>query len=635
MIPLPRDFRGMALSLAVSAGVATAVLMLAGCVFAATGTPIARGIGLIVSGAIGSTAAIHETLARGGIVILTGLAAALAFRIKLNNFGAEGQLQAGALAAVGLASVTAAWPTWAILPIQLVAGAVAGAVIMLGATLLKLRRGADEGIVTLLINFVMVLMVDLFLSDGPGPAVAAIGSGAPLGLVIALAAAVLIAAATHFTVLGFALRATASNAEAARYAGIPIVRLTIQVGIASGALAGLAGVCLFADTGNAQHPGLGYAGIAVAVLARFSPIGSVFAGLFIAALMVGADAAMRAGAPSGLAEILAALALLAKSPWPLHPRARRRDGDVMTPTTALFQDPAFWTAVLTISTPLVFGIMGALLCARAGELDFGIAGVFLIGALIGLVLRQHGVNPWIAVLAVVGAAMTIGLLQGILTGPLGISQPLVGIALTLLGIGIAHAGWPSGPTPAAAFHPFDAPFLSGLPYVGEVLARRTPLDLLAVLTALVIAYVLNRMPLGLAIRACGDNPFAVEVQGRSVHALRIGAVIAGSAIMALGGAAIALTASDLVAIDTIGGRGILCLALAAAAGWRPGLAFAAALLFGAIDAAAPHLQLDFGVRAPIMAMVPYLLVIVALAATRRRLRWPAALSAPYVKRRAS
>jgi simple sugar transport system permease protein len=307
----------------------------------------------------------------------------------------------------------------------------------------------------------------------------------------------------------------------------------------------------------------------------------------------------------------------------------------MTPTTALLQDPAFWAAVFTISTPLVFGVMGALLCARAGELNFGIVGVFLIGALMGLVLTQNGIGPWTALLAAAGAGMIVGLLQGIFTGPLGISQPLAGIALTLLGIGIAHAGWLSAPTPAAGFHPFDVPLLSGLPYVGKVLARQTPLDLLAVLTALVIAYVLNRTPLGLAIRACGDNPFAVEVQGRSVYGLRIGAIIAGSAIMALGGAAIALTASGLVAIDHVSGRGFLCLALAAAAGWRPGLGFAAAFVFGAIDAAAPHLQQDFGVRPQIMTMVPYLLAIVALAATRRRLRWPAALSAPYVKRRTS
>lgn len=304
----------------------------------------------------------------------------------------------------------------------------------------------------------------------------------------------------------------------------------------------------------------------------------------------------------------------------------------MTSTTALFQDPAFWAAVLAISTPLVFGVTGALLCARAGELNYGIAGVFVIGALVATVLALHGAGPWLALLAAVAAGMMMGLLQGLLTGPFRISQPLAGVALMLLGIGIAQAAWPSGPVPAAAFRPFDVPFVSSLRYVGEFLARQTPLDALAVVTALAVAYVLNRTPLGLAIRACGDNPFAVEVQGRSVHGLRIGATVAGSAIMAVAGAAIALTASDPIAIDRVGARGFLCLALAAAAGWRPGLAFAAALLFGAIDAAAPHLQQDLGVRAPIMTMVPYLLAIVALAATRRRLRWPAALAVPYKRR---
>jgi simple sugar transport system permease protein len=310
MIPSRRDIVGTALSLAVSICVGAIVLGLAGGVLAATGIPIAHGIGLIVAGAVGSPAAIHETLTQGGILILTGLAAALAFRVKLTNFGAEGQLQAGALIAVGIASVAAGWPTWAILPIELAAGAAAGAVIMAGATLLKLRRGVDEGIVTLLINLVMALMAELFLDGRPVAGLAADDSGIPLGFIIAMAAAILIAAATHLTVWGFALRATAGNAEAARYAGIPVARLTLRVGIISGALAGVAGVCLFADAGSAQHPGLGYAGIAVAVLARFSPIGSIIAGLFIAALVVGAGAAVSAGATAALPELLVALALL-------------------------------------------------------------------------------------------------------------------------------------------------------------------------------------------------------------------------------------------------------------------------------------------------------------------------------------
>jgi simple sugar transport system permease protein len=305
----------------------------------------------------------------------------------------------------------------------------------------------------------------------------------------------------------------------------------------------------------------------------------------------------------------------------------------MTATAALFQDPTFWAAMLSLATPLVFGIIGALLCARAGNLNFGIEGIFLIGALIGLVAAQHGFGPWTALSAAVCTGAMIGLLHGVLVGALGVSQPLAGLTLTLLGASIAQAQWPAGPMASAAIAPLDLPVLSALPYVGGVLSQQTPLFYLALLLAIILAYVLNRTPLGLGIRACGDNPIAVEVQGRSVFGLRIGAIMAGSAIMAAGGAAIALTVSDL-AFDKVAGRGFLCLALAAGTGWRPGLGVAAALLFGAIDAAAPHLQQGLGVHGSLMAMVPYLLAIALLAATRRRLRWPAALSQPLVKRRA-
>jgi simple sugar transport system permease protein len=310
MISPPRDTGGITLPLAVSVGVAAVVLALAGGVLAVTGTPIARGSMLIISGAFGSPEAIHETLARGGCVILTGLAAALAFRIKLYNFGTEGQMQAGALIAFGIGSVAATWPSWAILPLQLAIGAATGAAIMLGATFLRLRRGVDEGIVTLLANFVMMLIVDMELDGRQTAAAAANRLHLPLGLIIALAAAVLIAVATYVTVWGFTLRATAGNPEAARYAGIPIARVVFRVAALSGALAGLAGVCLVADTGSANHNGYGYAGIAVAFLARFSPVGSVIAGLFVAALMTGADSVPRFGSPEAFSDVLIALVLL-------------------------------------------------------------------------------------------------------------------------------------------------------------------------------------------------------------------------------------------------------------------------------------------------------------------------------------
>lgn len=315
MIAARPDIRGSALSLAVSGCVGAVVLALAVSIFAVAGTPIAQSMMLIVTGAFGSAAAFHAMLAQSGIVILTGLAAVLAFRIGLNNFGAEGQLQAGALTAVAIGLLAAGWPAWLVVPLQLAAGALAGAAIMAGATLLKLRRGAEEAIVTLLTNFIVLLLAQFVLQaplDSPtgGYAGLILGSRIPLGLIIGVSAAVVIFATTYLTVWGFELRAMAGNAEAARVAGIPIARVTMRVGLFSGALAGLGGVCLVVDTGSAQHAGLGYAGIAVAALAWLSPLGTVVAGLFVGALTVGAEAATLSGAPPAFPGMLVALTLL-------------------------------------------------------------------------------------------------------------------------------------------------------------------------------------------------------------------------------------------------------------------------------------------------------------------------------------
>lgn len=300
----------------------------------------------------------------------------------------------------------------------------------------------------------------------------------------------------------------------------------------------------------------------------------------------------------------------------------------MNAVLALLQDAAFWTAVPASAAPLVIGTTGALLCARAGILQLGSEGVFMLGALTGLLAAQHGVEPWSGLLAAAAAGLLAGLVQGLLTGPLGLPQPLTGIALTLVGVSVAQAAWPATAAPAAFFQPLDVPAVSYLSAI-ETLFRQQPPVYLAVLLAAIVAFVLDRTPLGLAIRACGENPLAVAVQGRSVHGLRTGTVMAGSAMIAAAGGSVALMASAFVPDAPLSGRGFLCLALAAAAGWRPGLAFAGALVFGAIDAAIPLLAQDLGVRAAPMAIAPYLLAIVALAVTRRRLSWPSALLAPY------
>ncbi len=305
-------------------------------------------------GAFGSVFAVSELLSRATPLILTGLAAAIAFRAKLWNIGGEGQLYAGALAAVAVGSGAISLPPAAMIAMVLVAGALAGAFVMLVPTLLKVKLGADEVVTTLLLNFVILLFVQMMLE---GPMQDPMGMGwpqsAPMleeaalpklvermrvhgGLVVALVAALFASVLLKRTVWGFEIRAVGENPSAARHAGIPVTATLVRVGLISGAFAGLAGVgevaglkgYLTADL----SPGFGYAGIVVAMLAGLSPIGVVVAAVFIAAIFVGADSMSRAmGVSNYLADLIVSLSLLCVLVSGMFVRFRIRFGGSVAP----------------------------------------------------------------------------------------------------------------------------------------------------------------------------------------------------------------------------------------------------------------------------------------------------------------
>jgi len=294
----------------------------------------------------------------------------------------------------------------------------------------------------------------------------------------------------------------------------------------------------------------------------------------------------------------------------------------MTSLFDILRESAFWAQAITLASPLLFGILGAQLCRRAGVVNLGAEGLFIAGAWSGNAALLGGVGPWprVALAAVVGAI--IGALIGALGGPRGPAQPLTGIAVTLLvaSLAVLVAGAATGVAvpPLASFASVQIPDLSALPYVGRILFAQTPLVYLAVLSALVLAYLITRTPLGLAIRACGDNPQALTAQGRSDNGVRTIAVMLGSGLMAIGGACLTLGAAKGLAPGMVHGRGWLCVAVALAIGPRITFALAAALLFGAIDAMQDRLVASLHVPAELAAMLPYALALIALAAIGRR-----------------
>lgn len=329
----PRGPSSVSRMLGVSIAAAVAALVLAAIPMAFAGLSVFEAYSLMAKGAFGSLFAFTEMLTRATPLILTGLAAAVAFRAKLWNIGAEGQLYAGALAAVAVGTGVISAPPYLLIPMVIVAGALAGGLVMLGPTLLKTRLGVDEVVTTLLLNFIILLFVQMMLE---GPMKDPMGMGWPQsepildqaalpklmdrmrihwGLVIALVSSLGVYFLLKRTVWGFEIRAVGENAAAARHAGIPVTATFIRVGLLSGALAGLAGVgevaglkgYLTADL----SPGFGYSGIVVAMLAGLSPAGVVLAALFIASIFVGADSMSRAtGVSNYLADLIVAMALL-------------------------------------------------------------------------------------------------------------------------------------------------------------------------------------------------------------------------------------------------------------------------------------------------------------------------------------
>ena len=302
------------------------------------GAPVAKTYGLLLNGGFGSIFAWSETLTRAIPLVLTGLAATVAFKARLFNIGAEGQLYAGALAAVAVGGLHGGsgfgLAPWLLFPLMVLAAALAGALLLLGPALLKTRLGVDEVVTTLLLNFIVLLAVSALL-DGPMKDPTAMGwpqsvalqpdlelgklipqTRLHTGLLWALALAALVWALVRYTVTGFDIRALGANSRAAAFAGVPVTRTVVLVAMLSGALAGLAGAIEVAGRTSYvtldMSPGYGYSGIVIAMLAGLHPLGVIVAGIFVAGVLVGADTMSRAvGVPTYIADVIVAASLIA------------------------------------------------------------------------------------------------------------------------------------------------------------------------------------------------------------------------------------------------------------------------------------------------------------------------------------
>ncbi|BCH56331.1 ABC transporter permease [Agrobacterium vitis] len=329
-----REHRPLVLVIATPIMAIVAALAISGILISIAGAPVLEAYWRILIGAFGSRLSTTETLTRATPLILTGLSAAVAFRARLWNIGAEGQLYLGAITVAAASShVLGDFPPAIQIPALLILGALAGMVLLLVPLWLRLRFSVDEVVTTLLLNFVAVLfvsmLIDTVLKDPMAfgwPQSQSVADAAMLpkllsrsrlhlGLVIAVVLALVLHFVQQRTVFGIRSRAAGLNPAGAVFAGVPLGRTLVTVACISGGLAGLAGaVEVMGVKGYVTtdlSPGYGYSGIVVAMLANLNPLGVVLAALFTATMFVGADGMSRSmGIPSYIADVTVALSLL-------------------------------------------------------------------------------------------------------------------------------------------------------------------------------------------------------------------------------------------------------------------------------------------------------------------------------------
>jgi general nucleoside transport system permease protein len=275
-----------------------------------------------------------RTLTYATPLILTGLAAAVAFRMKVYNIGAEGQLFVGAIAASGLAlALPPDLPRVLMISVVILGGAVAGAIWAQLAAIPKALFGTDEIITTLMLNFVALGLMNYLIQGSrsfwrnpthPVPQGKEIPKSAQLpilyerlhaGFLVAVAVAVALWLLVRLTTWGFRLKVIGDSRRAALYAGISVGAMTIGVMAVSGAIAGMAGAIEVSAVTKGLQPKalaiqLGYTGIIIAAVARLNALGVVPVAVLLAAITVSGSSLQSIGVASELVVLLQGLIFL-------------------------------------------------------------------------------------------------------------------------------------------------------------------------------------------------------------------------------------------------------------------------------------------------------------------------------------
>ncbi|MBG9980056.1 ABC transporter permease [Facklamia sp. DSM 111018] len=284
----------------------------------------------LYQGAFGNPFSVGQTVRAATPLIFTGLGFAVAYTAGFFNIGLAGQALWGWFASVWVGLMFPNAPIWIVLPLAIVTGALAGALWAAIAGVLKAYFNTSEVIVTIMLNYISIYIVDYlirYVLTDKADRTPSIGANASLkiawlseltnnstihgGVFLAIVAAIIVAILMARTVTGFELKSVGLNPHASNYAGMSAKKNIILAMCISGALAGLGGVMNglgefgFINLQNGVAPAIGFNGMAVALLGINHPIGIIFAAFLFGALETGASTmALFAKIPSEIVDIV-------------------------------------------------------------------------------------------------------------------------------------------------------------------------------------------------------------------------------------------------------------------------------------------------------------------------------------------
>lgn len=284
------------------------------------------------------------------------------------------------------------------------------------------------------------------------------------------------------------------------------------------------------------------------------------------------------------------------------------------------------TITLMYSTPLVFTAMGGVLSERSGVINIGLEGMMTVGAATGVIAAYYSGNAWLGFIAAGLAGGLVGLLHAMASITFRADQTISGIAINLLGSGIAL-------------------FITSMAFNGATNTPSIPNKLpkvfgdkfditifIALAVAIVIWFVMYRTKWGLRLLAVGEHPAAADTLGVNVYLIRYICVTLSGVLAGFGGASVTLAIISNFTPTAISGQGFIALAAVIFGKWKPHNVYGACILFGFAQALTVVLGGEgFVIPSQILAMLPYVLTLVVLVLFVGKSHAPKANGQPYVK----